>query len=145
MEKSIELDGLNIFRRMNQSLSKEDVEMLSPLQLAYIGDAVYELFVRTVILNRDQNAKLLHRKATSYVSAASQAELVHSLDDRLDDREREMVRKGRNAKTNTSPKNAELIDYKYATGFECLIGYLYLSGKDERLMELFEDIKKIKE
>lgn len=59
--------------------------------------------------------------------------------------EREMVRKGRNAKTNTSPKNAELIDYKYATGFECLIGYLYLSGKDERLMELFEDIKKIKE
>ena len=144
MEKSIELDALNIFRQMNQSLSREDVDMLSPLQLAYIGDAVYELFVRTVILNRDQNSKLLHRKATSYVSASAQAELVHALEERLEEKEREMVRKGRNAKTNTSPKNAELIDYKYATGFECLMGYLYLSGKDERLTEIFEEIKKIK-
>lgn len=144
MEKSIELDALNIFRQMNQSLSREDVDMLSPLQLAYIGDAVYELFVRTVILNRDQNSKLLHKKATGYVSASAQAELVHALEERLEEKEQEMVRKGRNAKTNTSPKNAELIDYKYATGFECLMGYLYLSGKDERLTEIFEEIKKIK-
>ena len=144
MEKSFDKDSRNVFRKANERLSKEDIAMLSPLQLAYIGDAVYELFVRTTILDKNQNAKQLNKKAKEFVMAGAQAELVRSLDELLDDKEREMVRKGRNAKTNSSPKSADLIDYKYATGFECLLGYLYLSGRDERLQELFEAIIDIK-
>lgn len=144
MEKNIEIDIRNVFRKANNKLSEEDIAMLSPLQLAYIGDAVYELFVRTTILDKNQNAKLLNKKAKEFVMAGAQAEIIRLLDELLDEKEREMVRKGRNAKTNSSPKSAELIDYKYATGFECLLGYLYLSGMDERLQELFDAIIDIK-
>ncbi|MDX9917654.1 MAG: ribonuclease III domain-containing protein [Gudongella sp.] len=143
MEKSLALD-FNVFREVNTSLTKEDISMMSPLQLAYVGDAVYELFIRTLILKRDQNAKLLHKNATGYVSASSQAELLHEFYEMLDDDEKKVVLKGRNAKTNTSPKNADLIDYKYATGLECLFGYLYLLGNDKRLAELFNNIIRIK-
>jgi ribonuclease-3 family protein len=144
MEKGLASSFQNIFRSTNSHLGLEDIAMMSPLQLAYIGDAVYELFVRTAIMERDLNAKLLHKKAKEFVRAGAQADLVHILDSMLDEKEKDMVRKGRNAKTNSSPKGAELIDYKYATGFECLLGYLYLSGNDERLLELFKMIIEIK-
>lgn len=143
MEKDKELNS-NIFRKVNEGLSREDVLMLSPLQLAYIGDAVYELLVRTYLLHRGLRVNELHKEATKYVKAKSQAEIIHGVFDKLSEKEQSYVKKGRNAKTHTSPKNADIVDYKYATGLECLFGYLYLNGKDDRMEEIFQEIIKDK-
>ncbi len=105
----------NLFRKMNTELNAEDITMLSPLQLAYIGDAVYELFVRTYLLEKKLSVKELHKSTIKYVRAEAQANIVHILDDVLTEEEQIIVKKGRNAKTNTMPKNANMIDYKYAT------------------------------
>ena len=114
--------------------------MLSPLQLAYIGDAVYELFVRTYLLDKGMPVGKIHEETIQYVKAKSQSDIVHALEDILTQEEKSLVVRGRNAKSNSIPKNAQLIDYKYATGFESLIGYLYLTGADNRMVELFEKI-----
>ncbi len=130
--------GDNIFRNINRELSEEDIVMLSPLQLAYVGDAAYELLVRTYLLKKETQVAGLHKTTISYVKAEAQAEIIHHLDEILNEKERQMVKKGRNAKSNTVPKNANLIDYKYATGLETLFGYLYLTRQDDRMKELFE-------
>ena len=132
----------SIFRMANRSLTREDIAMLSPLQLAYIGDAVYELLVRTYIMEKGLNVNQLHKKTTEYVKADAQSEIIHYLEESLTEDERALVKRGRNAKTNTSPKNSSMIDYKYATGFESLFGYLYLTNQDSRILELFDNIKE---
>lgn len=137
------MEEKNLFRKMNTELSAEDIAMLSPLQLAYIGDAVYELLVRTYLLKKKLPVKELHKSTIKYVKAKAQADIVHILEDILSEEEQGVVKKGRNAKTNTMPKNADMIDYKYATGFEALIGYLYLLGQDSRIEELFEVVSSI--
>ncbi|HSH36407.1 Mini-ribonuclease 3 [Schnuerera sp.] len=131
---------VNTFRNINRNLNVNDINTLSPLQLAYIGDAVYELCVRTYLLNKGIPVNTLHKETTQYVKAKSQSNIVHALANILTDEEKSLVRRGRNAKTNSIPKNAELMDYKYATGFESLIGYLYLAGRDNRMVELFDKI-----
>lgn len=136
--------GNNLFRNINIELSKEDMNMLSPLQLAYIGDGVYELLVRTYLLKENIPVRRLHKTTTSYVKAKAQAEAIHGLDDMLSEEEKAVVKKGRNAKTSTMPRNAKMIDYRYATGLEALFGYLYLNGDDFRIEELFEEIIKMK-
>lgn len=133
----------NVFRNVNENLSGEDIMMLSPLQLAYIGDSVYELLVRTYLITKGISVKDLHKATTNYVKAKAQAKFAHELEDKLSEEEKSIIKKGRNAKSNTSPKNTDIIDYKYATGFECLFGYLYLMNQDERIKELFEEIKNI--
>jgi ribonuclease-3 family protein len=133
----------NLFRDMNTILSAEDIVMLSPLQLAYIGDAVYELLIRTYLLNKGLSVKELHKATIKYVKAKAQAHIIHELEDILTEEEQTVVKKGRNAKTNTMPKNADMIDYKYATGLEALFGYLYLTNQDKRISELFEEISNI--
>ncbi|WP_416197326.1 MAG: Mini-ribonuclease 3 [Sporanaerobacter sp.] len=130
----------DVFKNMNKKLTAREASMLSPLQLAYIGDAVYELFIRTYLLERDLPVHELHKEAIKYVKAKAQSDIVHELEDELTEEEKAIVKRGRNAKTYSSPKNAELIDYKYATGFESLIGFLYLTGRQERMMELFQKI-----
>lgn len=130
----------NIFRAVNTKLTAEDILMLSPLQLAYVGDAVYELLIRTYLLEKGFSAGKLHKLATNYVKAEAQANIVHVIEERLTEKEANVVRRGRNSKSNTVPKNANLIDYKYATGFEALIGYLYLNEEDERISEIFDMI-----
>ena len=132
----------NVFRNANQLLSREDICMLSPLQLAYIGDAVYELLVRTYILDKGLNVNQIHKKATKYVKANAQSEIIHYIEEYLTEEEKGIVKRGRNAKTNTSPKNSSMIDYKYATGFESLFGYLYLSEQINRISKLFDLIKE---
>lgn len=132
----------NMFRIVNDTLSEEDVVMLSPLQLAYVGDAVYELLVRTYILEKGLNVNQLHKKATKYVKANAQSEIIHYLEENLTEAENNIVKRGRNAKTNTSPKNSSIIDYKYATGFESLFGYLYLTKQNSRILTLFNLIKE---
>lgn len=143
MEEDIMEDTVSVFRNVNNNLSGEDIMMLSPLQLAYIGDSVYELLVRTYLITKDVSVKDLHRATTNYVKASAQADFAHKLEDVLSEDEKNLIKKGRNAKSNTSPKNADIIDYKYATGFECLFGYLYLMNQDARIEELFDQLIKI--
>ena len=99
----------NIFRQVNTKLSKEDLMMLSPLQLAYIGDAVYELLIRTYLLDRDLSVNQLHKTTTKYVKAKAQSELIHKVEFMLTDEEKSYVKKGRNTKINSSPKNADIL------------------------------------
>ncbi len=118
-----------------------DVRALHPLKLAYIGDAVYEVYIRRYLLESSrEKMHIIHRKSTKFVSAKAQADIVHSLDDFLTDEEKSVIRRGRNTKSHSVPKNAAVSDYKYATGFEALIGYLYLKGKKERIDEIIEKI-----
>ena len=109
--------------------------LLAPLSLAYIGDAVYEMYVRTRIIREHPNmpAHKLHTHAVKYVKAAAQSASVNALADILTEDETAVFKRGRNAKSPTVPKNADIRDYRRATGFEALIGYLYLSGDQERL------------
>ena len=133
----------NLFRNINSELSKEDVAMLSPLQLAYIGDAVYELLVRTYLLKENIHVKKLHKTTINYVKAEAQAKAIHDLEEKLNEEEKDLVKKGRNAKSKTMPRNVNMIDYKYATGLETLFGYLYLNRDNSRIEELFDEVIKI--
>ena len=110
----------------------------SSLSLAYIGDAVYELYVRSRIVNEypDMPPAKLHITAIKFVKASAQAEIIKDIFDNLSEREQAVFKRGRNAKSHTVPKNADVTDYRYATGFETLIGYLYLSGDEKRLEDI---------
>ncbi len=109
----------------------------SPLTLAFIGDGVYELYVRCHIAGKNNApAGKLHKEAIKYVKAQAQAASIKAMLDILTEEELWIFKRGRNAKSATVPKNADVTDYRLATGFEALIGYLYLEGKTERLSEL---------
>ena len=115
-----------------------DINLVSPLVLAYIGDAIYELMVRTYLLeNGLYKLNLLHKQTVATVNAVSQSKLVHYLDEILTDEEKEIFRRGRNAKTSHVPKGADVIQYRHATGLEAVFGYLYLKQQFGRLDELF--------
>lgn len=137
MEESVNMKGKNIFRTANNSLTREDIRMMSPLQLAYVGDACYELMVRTFLLDKNLSVNNLHKATIKYVRAEAQSKIVHKLEGVLSEEEKSIVKRGRNTKSHSNPKNANLIDYKYATGFEALFGYLYLTDQDARLEEIF--------
>ncbi len=110
-----------------------------PLVLAYMGDAVFESHIRTHLIEKHRgNVNKLHRFATRYVKASAQAATVHAIRGILSDKEWGIVKRGRNQKSNTIPKNAALSDYKYATGFEALIGYHHLHGNFDRIKEIVE-------
>lgn len=119
---------------LNREKSIEEVKMLSPLVWAYVGDCVYELFIRTYLVN-NSNAKphKLHIESIKYVKAESQANIVEKLKPHLTDDEQDIIRRGRNTENHHLPKNADTAEYSYSTGFEALIGFLYLSHQDERL------------
>lgn len=124
-----------------------EVKQLNPLVLAFIGDAVHEVFVRTYIVNnhRDMCVHKLHVEAISFVKAHAQSEFMKILEEKLTEEERTIFKRGRNAKSGTVPKNANVQEYRVATGFEALIGYLYLTEQTARLNEIFESIIKLKE
>lgn len=128
------MDIINI----QKSYSGENPKELSPLVLAYIGDAVFELFVRTMVLSLG-NAPVnkMHKRSREIVKAKGQSDMYFKISDKLTEEEQSVFRRGRNAKSHTMPKNADLMDYKHATGLEALFGYLYLQGNMERLTELF--------
>ena len=114
-----------------------DVRSFSPLTLAYIGDAVYDLIIRTVVVEQgNKAANLLHRSTVKYVNAAAQAAIIEALSDVLTQEELAVYKRGRNAKSHTAAKNASIEDYRKATGMEALIGYLYLSDRMDRILEL---------
>ncbi|AOH52844.1 Mini-ribonuclease 3 [Peribacillus muralis] len=121
--------------------SKIDAKMLNSLALAYIGDAVYETYIRHhLIQNGAVKPNLLHKKATSFVAAKAQNKIIHHFleSNWLSEEETAVVRRGRNAKSGTVPKNTDVQTYRYSTAFEALMGYLYLSGRIERMEELIK-------
>ena len=109
--------------------------------LAYLGDAVYELYVREYLITKTTKTDILQQEAIKYVSAKSQVKILNNLinDNFLTENELEIVKRGRNNSKNTHPKNTDIITYKHATGFEALIGYLYLNDK-KRLEEIINKI-----
>ena len=116
---------------------QQDVRTYSPLTLAYIGDAVYEMIVRTVVVERaNRSANVLHRITVKYVSAGAQSRIIQELMEELTEEEQAVYRRGKNSKPHTTAKNASLSDYLKATGFEAVIGYLYLTGQMGRAIEL---------
>lgn len=124
---------------INREKNETDVNMLSPLTWAYVGDAVYELYIRTNLVN---NTKLkphkLHIESIKYVKAKAQAEILKRIESDLTDEEKDIVRRARNAENHHLPKNADPADYMYSTAFEGLIGFLYLTKRDERLKEILK-------
>ena len=118
-------------------LSSKDWKLYSPLTLAYLGDAVYEMVIRTICVKRaNMQTQKLHRKVTGYVSAKAQAKMMDALIGELTEEEESIYRRGRNSKPYTKAKNASLEEYLKATGFEALMGYLYLQKEYERMNAL---------
>lgn len=114
-----------------------DAQRLSPLVLAFVGDAVYNLYVRALITNRrDMTPHSLHALCSKIVCAKAQARSAEFLQEGFSEREREIFRRGKNAKPGTVPKNADPGDYAKATGLEAVIGYLYINNENERMAEL---------
>ena len=120
-------------------ISKGDISHMSPLVWAYMGDAVYEKFIREYVIRQGlcKNG-LLHKKSIKYVSAKGQSQILKEIEDFLTDEEKDIVRRGRNSNPHSTAKNADIVEYKYATGFEALIGWLYLNEKEERLEEILK-------
>lgn len=124
-----------IYRQFGESKLKP--EQYSALGLAYIGDAVYDLIIRTLVLRKgNYSVKAFHKMTSSIVKAEAQARLVEAIEPDLTEEENRIFHHGRNAKSGTSAKNASIIDYRIATGFEALIGYLYLKEQMPRVIEL---------
>ena len=118
-------------------LEKKDPRTLPGLTLAYLGDCVYELVIRSMLVESGiTHVSELNKAAVSYVRAGAQAELMQKIEPLLDEDEKAVYHRGRNAKSASIPKNASVAEYRAATGFEALIGYLYLSGRHDRILEL---------
>ncbi|MDE6700135.1 MAG: ribonuclease III [Acetatifactor sp.] len=116
---------------------ERDVRSYSPLTLAYIGDGVYDLVIRTLVVERaNRPPNELHKLTSAYVKAEMQAKIIVALKDELTEEEAQVYKRGRNAKPYTTAKNATRADYHKATGFEAVMGYLYLTGQNQRMLEL---------
>lgn len=114
--------------------------LVTPLTLAFIGDAVWEIYIRSRIINEhpDMPVNKLNKYVIKFVKASGQCDAIHSIEEMLTEDELSAYKRGRNAKSYTKAKNATLRDYRHATGFEALIGYVYMTGNKERLTELMQ-------
>jgi hypothetical protein len=140
MEENINLLGIDLLSGIDNKIidiDTKDVSLFSPLILAYIGDAVYELIIRThIVIKGNRPVNKLHKDSASLVKAKTQASFGKLLKDELNDKELSIYKRGRNAKSHTMAKNSTVSDYRYATAFEALIGYLYLDNKLDRAIYL---------
>lgn len=130
-----------MINKMKEILLKTDVELntMSPLVWAYVGDAIYELHIRTYLVTTTKlKPHRLHIETISFVKAKAQANILEKLQNSLNEEEADIVRRTRNTENHHIPKNTEVKDYQYATALEGLIGYLYLSGREERLKEILD-------
>ncbi len=141
MEEELKKEGIRFagFLRDSLQLNTTDLKTYSPLTLAFIGDSIFDLIVRTAVVE-DGNAPVnkLHKRASELVKAKAQAELYHQIKELLTEEETAIFKRGRNAKSFTSAKNAGVLEYRTATGLEALMGYLYLSDQMDRLLELIK-------
>ncbi len=116
-----------------------DIGTLSPLNLAFVGDCIFDLMLRTLlVLRANRPTHELHVKKSSVAKAETQARMAEVLEEYLSEEEMAVLKRGRNAKSGTAAKNASVTDYRKATGLEALIGYLYLDGREARMMELLK-------
>ncbi len=130
-------DSLNEYINSKFGIDSKDIRTYSPLTLAYIGDAVFDLVIRSVLVNKGNTAvNNLHKKASAIVKAQSQSAIAAAIMEDMTEEERDIFRRGRNSKPHTKAKNASAIEYLEATGFEAVMGFLYLSGDMDRIMEL---------
>ena len=132
MEESVSMEEIFEMRKVN-------IKEYSPLTLAYIGDAVYDLIIRTLVVNKgNQQVQKLHKETITMVQASAQARMITALNDQLSEEEHAVYKRGRNAKSASPAKNQSISDYHKATGFEALLGYLYLKKDWKRMMELIK-------
>ena len=122
---------------IDSNKNKEEINLLSPLVWAYVGDSIYDIYVRTnLVQNTNLKPHKLHIETIKKVKAKAQAETLMKIQDKLTQEEKEIVRRARNTKNHHLPKNANVKDYCYATALEALIGYLFLTEQEERLQEI---------
>jgi len=133
------------FSLLKEKFNNNDVRQINPLVLAYIGDAIYEVFIRTYLVrkNTEMSVHKLHKECIKFVKAHAQSEFIKKLEDKLTDEEMYFFKRGRNSKSATTPKNADIQEYRFATGFEALIGFLYLTNQTERMEYLLNNIIQI--
>lgn len=132
-------ESLSLLKQLKKEFEcgEVDIRTYSPLTLAYIGDGIYDLIIRTVVVERGNRAAAnLHKKSIKFVNAATQASMIEVIREELSEEEQSVYRRGRNAKSYTTAKNASIGDYRKATGFEALLGYLYLQDRMDRVIEL---------
>ena len=130
---------------IDRNKSIEEVKQMPALVWAYVGDCVYELFIRNHLVQTTRlHPHELHIESISYVKAKAQAEMLSKIEELLTEEEKYVVKQGRNAQNHHLPKNSDIHEYMYATAFEALIGYLYLSKQDDRLKEILENCLKMK-
>lgn len=145
MEKKIDQESnlipMSDYIRKTWNLPDTDIKSYSGLTLAYIGDAIYELIIRTYIVEHG-NAPVnkLHKQVVKLVKASAQAELYHNIKDMLTEEEETIYKRGRNSKSFTSAKNTDIVEYRTSTGVEALVGYLYLTGQIKRILELIRPV-----
>lgn len=123
-----------------EPLEENKVRQISSISLAFIGDGVYDLYIRSKLMEKhfNYNSNKLNKLKVDCVNATAQAEIAKQIMVELSDEELAVLKRGRNAKSSTIPKNAKVVDYRYATGLEALFGYLFLLGREKRLKVLFE-------
>ncbi len=135
------MDNLDMLDLIKDRFELEEVDMrrYSPLTLAFIGDCVFDLVIRTVVVERaNQAPQKLHKKKSDIVKAPTQARMAEVLADEFNAEEEDHYRRGRNAKSYTSAKNAKINDYRKATGLEAVMGYLYMTGQNDRIVDLIK-------
>lgn len=139
--------GINYSNILGQFDIKEaDIKTISPLTFAFIGDCIYDLVIRSLVVGKaNTSSSSLHKKKSQIVKAQSQRESFEKIESILTQDELDVYKRGRNAKTHTSAKNASKTDYHIATGFEALMGYLYMSGQTARMLELIKRGLEVKE
>ena len=138
MEESIKTDFIT-FAKETLQLGKVDIRTYSPLSLAFIGDSVYELVIRTMIVcEGNTRPDKMHKRKSRLVKASAQAALLMAIEEELTEEEETIYKRGRNAKSFSVAKNATVVDYRMATGLEALIGYLYLTEQFERILVLIK-------
>ena len=133
MEESLNFSNI----KRNLQIEDRDIRTFSPLSLAYIGDTIFDLLIRSIVLaNGNTPVSKMHKACSEIVCATSQAAIIDAIFDDLTEEEKEVVTRGRNAKSKTTAKNASVLDYRKATSLEALLGYLYMEEKVDRLYEL---------
>ncbi|MDO5589881.1 MAG: ribonuclease III domain-containing protein [Lachnospiraceae bacterium] len=136
MEKSVNWEFDSCMQEMFQ-LKKVDIREYSPLTLAYIGDCIYDLIIKTLVVNKgNKPVQKLHKETSTYVQAKAQSKMMRMLQEELTEEEHSIYKRGRNAKSVSPAKNQSVTDYRRATGFEAVMGYLYLQNDYARMMEL---------
>ena len=136
MEKSVEFEIADYIKEVLE-MKEVEPEGYSPLTLAYIGDSIYDLIIKTLVINEgNRQVQKLHQKTSSYVQASAQSKMMRTMQEHLTEEEHAIYKRGRNAKSVSPAKNQSITDYRRATGFEALLGYLYLKKEWKRMLEL---------